>query len=88
MNQILNEMINEQVNYIFRENQLSLAKALTTCSVSLDIDKDNLQLVLNAIRISMVYSIQTTMENLMALGVLSLDEAEMRKALLKFRSNP
>ena len=88
MNQILNEMINEQVNYIFRENQLNLAKALTTGSVSLDIDKDNLQLVLNAIQISMVYSIQTTMENLMTLGVLSLDETEMRNALLKFRSNP
>lgn len=88
MNQILNEMINEQVNYIFTENQLNLSKALTAGCGSSDIDEDYLQLVLNAIRVSMVCSIQTTMENLMELGVLSLDETEMRKALLKFRSNP
>lgn len=87
MNKILNEMINEQVNYIFKEDQLNLAKALTAGCDSADIDEDYLQLVLNAIRVSMVCSIQVTMENLMALEVLSLDETEMRKALLKFRSD-
>lgn len=87
MNQILNEIINEQVKCIFNENQLNLINALSSGIDSANIDEAYLQLVLNAIRVSMVYSIQTTMENLMELGILSLDETEMRKALLKFRSN-
>lgn len=87
MNQILNEIINEQVKCIFSENQLTLVNALSSGIDSANIDEAYLQLVLNAIRVSMVYSIQTTIENLMELGVLSLDETEMRKALLKFRSN-
>ena len=87
MNNILNSVINEQVKMVFEENSKNIMQALLSNCDDLSVPEGCVPLVLNAVRLSMVYSIQLTMENLVALEVLSLDNKSLQKNLLKHLSD-
>ena len=87
MNNILNSVINEQVKMVFEENSKNIMQALLSNCDDLSVPEGCVPLVLNAVRLSIVYSTQLTMENLMALGVLSLDNKSLQKILLKHLSD-
>ena len=88
MNKVLNNLINEEVKLVFEQNQQNIMDALASdIPTDLQIPEACVPFVLNAVRLSMVYSIQLTMENLVELGALSLDEKALQKNLLKHLSD-
>ena len=86
MSDAMNNIVNEYVSAMIKQNTENLLTALTHNLSGGCIDESLLQLALNAVQVSMVYSIQGTLEALRELDILQVEDRVLQKALLKYRS--